>query len=85
MDYVLYYWQHISNTEGFMNRISEFRKAANLTQTELGLLINRSQGAIGHIETGRRQVSMDTAKRIVKAFNSRGISCSLDDVFPIGK
>lgn len=66
-----------------MNRISEFRKAANLTQAELGSLLRRSQGAVGHIETGRRQISVDTAKQLIKIFNERGVACSLDDVFPI--
>lgn len=64
-------------------RISEFRKAANLTQSELGALLKRSQGAVGHIETGRRQISIDTAKQLIKIFNDRGVVCSLDDVFPI--
>lgn len=66
-----------------MNRISEFRKAANLTQAELGTLLQRSQGAVGHIETGRRQISVDTAKQLIRIFNERGVACSLDDVFPI--
>ena len=78
----MYYRMHF-NTEAFMNRISEFRKAANLTQTELGALLKRSQGAIGHIETVRRQISIDTAKQLIKIFNDRGVACSLDDVFPI--
>lgn len=67
-----------------MNRISEFRKATNLTQAEIAKLINKTQGAFGHYETGLREPSLSTAKRIVKVFNDHGVACSLDDVFPVG-
>lgn len=66
-----------------MNRISEFRKAANLTQADFAKRINRSQGAFGHYESGIRKPSIETAKQIIRVLNERGVSCSLDDVFPI--
>lgn len=67
-----------------MNRIAEFRKAANLTQSEVAKLINKTQGGVGHYESGLREPSISTAKNIVKVFNDHGVSCSLDDVFPVG-
>ncbi|MDO9893215.1 helix-turn-helix transcriptional regulator [Glaesserella parasuis] len=67
-----------------MNRISEFRKAANLTQVEIAKLINKTQGAFGHYETGLREPSISTAKKIVRVLNEHGVACSLDDVFPVG-
>lgn len=65
-----------------MNRITEFRKATNLTQAEFAKLMNVTQGAFGHYESGRRIPSINTAKRIVAILNAQGVVCSLDDVFP---
>lgn len=65
-----------------MNRISEFRKAANLTQVELAHQLNMTQGALGHYEAGRRNLSLKIARKIVSILNLRGVDCSLDDVFP---
>lgn len=65
-----------------MNRISEFRKATNLTQLEFARLLNLTQGALGHYEVGKRTPSLDTARKIVLLFNQQGVACTLDDVFP---
>ncbi|MEE3609366.1 helix-turn-helix transcriptional regulator [Avibacterium paragallinarum] len=66
-----------------MNKISEYRKATNLTQTEFATLLNLTQGALGHYESGRRTPDLDTARRIVRLLNENGATCSLDDVFPL--
>lgn len=65
-----------------MNKISEFRKASNLTQRELAQALNLTQGALGHYESGRRVPSIKTAQKIVNTLNSVGVVCSLSDVFP---
>ncbi|EFL79816.1 helix-turn-helix transcriptional regulator [Actinobacillus pleuropneumoniae] len=67
-----------------MNRLAEFRKAANLTQAEAASLVNKTQGAFGHYESGLRKPSLRTAQEIIKVLNKHGVACSLDDVFPIG-
>ena len=67
-----------------MNRLAEFRKAANLTQAEAASLVNKTQGAFGHYESGLRKPSLRTAQEIIKVLNKCGVACSIDDVFPIG-
>ncbi|CDF97891.1 helix-turn-helix transcriptional regulator [Avibacterium paragallinarum] len=67
-----------------MNKIAAFRKAANLTQADMAKHLNKTQGAIGHYELGIRQPSIETAKQIVQVLNEHGLTCSLDDVFPVG-
>lgn len=67
-----------------MNRLAEFRKAANLTQSDIAKLINKTQGAFGHYESGFRKPPLRTAQEIVRILNNHGVTCSLDDVFPVG-
>lgn len=66
-----------------MNKISEYRKATNLTQGKLAQLVNLTQGALGHYESGRRTPNLKTARKIVLVLNQQGVACSLDDVFPV--
>lgn len=66
-----------------MNKISEFRKAANLTQSEFSKLLNVSQGALGHYEVGRRTPRLKIAQRIIYVLNQHGANCSFSDVFPV--
>lgn len=65
-----------------MNRISEYRKATNLTQQELAYMLNLTQGALGHYESGRRTPPLKIALKIVNIFNSQGVACSINDLFP---
>ncbi|SET28948.1 helix-turn-helix transcriptional regulator [Thorsellia anophelis] len=65
-----------------MNNLKQIRKAIGLSQCALSKSIGVTQGAIGHYEAGRRSPDLQTCRAIVEELNSRGASCSLDDVFP---
>lgn len=49
------------------NRIRELRKAAGLTQTELGEKVGLHQTQIGNLENGDRNLTFEWARRIAKA------------------
>lgn len=51
------------------NRIRELRLEKNLTQTELGKIINVSQRSVGFYETGDRDPDTDTLKQLADFFN----------------
>lgn len=64
-------------------KLKNFRKMAGLTQSALAEAADVSQALITHIERGRRtNILLPTARKIVAALNQRGVSCSVDDVFP---
>jgi|UniRef100_UPI00404787A2 putative transcriptional regulator len=70
-----------------MNNIAYWREKAGLTQSELAALCGWEgekpyQGRISNYEKGLRQPSIKHCQAIVKALQSRGLKCSLDDVFP---
>ena len=50
--------------------IRDARKQRGLTQAELAGLLNTSQGAIGRIELGNQNLSLDTINRIAEALES---------------
>lgn len=64
------------------NRIKEYRIRANLTQEKFARKIFLTQSGLGHYELGRRRVSLEMARKIVKALNDYKVKCSVDDVFP---
>ncbi|MCS6204028.1 helix-turn-helix transcriptional regulator [Shewanella baltica] len=65
-----------------MNNISTYRKKANISQSELGKVIGKTQGAVGNYESGIRNIDLSTCWEIVKALNQSGVECSFSDVFP---
>lgn len=71
-----------------VNNLKTIRKEIGLRQTGLAELAGLTQGAITHIETGRRNPSMVIARRIVKAINQHAEvleldnNYTIDDVFP---
>jgi len=50
--------------------IRDARKQRGLTQAELATLLNTSQGAIGRIESGNQNLSLETINRIADALES---------------
>ena len=64
-----------------MSGIKSLRQQAKMTQGELAALINTTQGAVSHYETGRRIPDMSVGKRIVSAFRAQGLQTTLDEVF----
>lgn len=65
-----------------MNNISTYRKKANLSQSELGKAIGKTQGAVGNYEAGIRNIDLCTCWEIVRAINQFGVECTFADVFP---
>lgn len=65
-----------------MNRISHYRKKANVSQQALAHELGWIQPRLANYETKARTPSLADSRLIVKALNQLGIRCSLDDVFP---
>lgn len=58
------------------NRVAELRKAAGLTQTELGFLSGLSQNSISSLEVGQYSPRAFNALKICQALN-----CKFEDCF----
>jgi DNA-binding XRE family transcriptional regulator len=56
--------------------LREWRKYRDMTQVELATASGLSQGAIAQIETGKRNPTVETARKIANALN-----CDIDDLF----
>ena len=65
-----------------MNRIKEFRELAVMTQEALANELGLSQGAVAHYENGKRTPDLDVCRNIVSVFIEKGLTVTLDDVFP---
>jgi transcriptional regulator with XRE-family HTH domain len=59
------------------NRLRALRKAANLTQGELGELAGFAQETISHYENDRRPMQLDHMRALARALN-----CSVADILP---
>lgn len=62
--------------------IRTLRSKANMTQRELAEACGLGQSAIANYESGARSPSFEVVRKIVAAIRSRGVSVSIDDVFP---
>jgi DNA-binding XRE family transcriptional regulator len=56
--------------------LREWRKYRGMTQVELAIASGLSQGAIAQIEAGKRNPTVETARKIANALN-----CDIDDLF----
>ena len=65
-----------------MNKIKYYRKKINITQENLAQALNISQGAISHYESGKRDVDLETCRKIAGFFVISGVNTSIDDIFP---
>ncbi len=52
-----------------MIKLEELRKKSNLSQTELGKILNLSQKAISRYENGTAEPDLQTLKKIANFFN----------------
>ncbi len=52
------------------NKISQFRKANNLTQRQLGSMLNIPYQVVQRYELGTRTPAVDTAIRLARALNT---------------
>nr|DAN31830.1 MAG TPA: Helix-turn-helix XRE-family like protein [Caudoviricetes sp.] len=59
-----------------MNKIERLRREKNLSQKELGEMLELTQSAISKIETGATLPSMETARKLANA-----LGCTLDELF----
>ena len=51
-----------------MNRLKDLREDHDLTQAELGKLINKSQQGYNHIETGRAELKIEDLAILCKLY-----------------
>jgi putative transcriptional regulator len=58
------------------------RERAGVTQAALRRALGWNQSRLANYESGLRCVGLSEARLIVKALNSLGAECALDDVFP---
>lgn len=65
-----------------MNRIAVIRREAGIAQRALVDELGWSQGRLSNYEACNRMPSLAHCRAIVRALNSLGAQCSLDDVFP---
>ena len=50
-------------------RIKEIRKDRNLSQDDIGMEADIERSFITHIESGRRNISVNTLEKVLKAFD----------------
>lgn len=65
--------------------IRKFRKAANMTQSQLGKLAKLKQSRLSHYERLERLPDIFTARRLVRVFRAHGLDVSVDDIYPSGE
>ncbi len=65
-----------------MNRISEYRNKAKVSQASLARAVGVMPSTIGNYESGIRNINVEMCWKIVKALNLLGVQCSFDSVFP---
>ena len=53
----------------YRDRLRNIREDNDLTQAELGKLLNKSQQGYNHIETGRAELKIEDLVRICKFYN----------------
>ena len=53
----------------YRDRIRNIREDLDLTQAELGRLLNKSQQGYNHIETGRAELKIDDLIKLCKFYN----------------
>ncbi|EHM9266713.1 helix-turn-helix transcriptional regulator [Salmonella enterica] len=68
-----------------MNNLKKLRKEAGISQASLADALGVSQGAIAHYEKGIRKLNVESAKKVIEALNTHGVSCTFEDVFPTQK
>lgn len=68
-----------------MNKISEFRNKAKVSQAGLARTVGVTPSTIGNYESGIRNINVEMCWRIVKALNKMGALCAFDEVFPSPK
>ena len=53
----------------YRERLRNIREDRDLTQTELGRLLNKSQQGYNHIETGRAELKIDDLIKLCKFYS----------------
>ena len=68
------FWHEFSNETGmnmsnYRDRIRNVREDRDLTQAEVGQLLNKSQQGYNHIEAGRAELKVDDLMKLCKFYN----------------
>ena len=59
----------VRNVADYRERLRNIREDHDLTQAELGKLLNKSQQGYNHIEAGRAELKIDDLIKICKFYN----------------
>ena len=65
-DSILY---EVSGVADYRERLRNVREDRDLTQAELGRLLNKSQQGYNHIEAGRAELKIDDLVKLCKFYN----------------
>lgn len=64
-----------------MNQIRSIRKRLGMSQEALAASIGKTKASMSHYETGRYQLPVEDAKKIIRLASELGIALSLDDIY----
>ena len=53
----------------YRKRLRDIREDRDLTQSEIGCLLNKSQQGYNHIETGRAELKIDDLVKLCRYYN----------------
>ena len=59
----------VNDVANYRERLRNVREDHDLTQAELGKLINKSQQGYNHIEAGRAELKIDDLVKLCKFYN----------------
>lgn len=65
------------------NRIFELRKAAGLSQEQLGDDLDCNKSKISKLENGNQELTQNWMKKIANALNKHGLNITPSDLLPI--
>ena len=63
------YYREVMRVADYRERMRNMREDRDLTQAELGRILNKSQQGYNHIEAGRAELKIDDLVKLCKFYN----------------